>query len=274
MRRIGVDIDQTAITRGIETHGKSGIEFIFGDFNRFEMSWIPDVITMFHVLEHLPDPVATLRNLRAVSRAGTHLVVEVPILENGMTNDVNGFFSALHMTHFSRQSLANSLNRAGWVIEERFEQADYNGCRVLAVAGPATDGVFGAQEDEVSLARYLAHWKSAVAAVSARLDEAMLTGRVVIWGGGLHTEFLYHLTELFRVPEREFVIVDSDPMKQGRSWRGISIIPPSRLPEIDWATAKLVVSSYGGQDEIAGRAISHGAPPARTVLLYDHVSIH
>ena len=60
---------------------------------------------MFHVLEHLKNPLETLINILKSAHQTTYLLIEVPILENGFTNDINGFFSAQHLTHFSRQSL-------------------------------------------------------------------------------------------------------------------------------------------------------------------------
>ena len=71
---------------------------------------------MFHVLEHLADPYKTLRNLRQNSHAETRLVIEVPVIEKGFTNDLNGFLSIQHATHFSFNSLKLIMERAGWQI--------------------------------------------------------------------------------------------------------------------------------------------------------------
>ena len=131
--RMGVDIDQPAIDRARANHADQKIQFFLGDFETFNFdAQPPDTITMFHVLEHLPRPVAVLKKLHSISSKSTKLVVEVPILENGQTNDINGFFSAQHLTHFSRQSLHNCLALSGWKIIDWLEQSDYNGCRVLA----------------------------------------------------------------------------------------------------------------------------------------------
>jgi hypothetical protein len=64
---------------------------------------------MFHVLEHLPDPVSVLKRLRDHAHNSTRLVIEVPILEKGQTNDIHGFFSPQHLTHFSKKTLDNVL---------------------------------------------------------------------------------------------------------------------------------------------------------------------
>jgi len=60
--RIGVDIDEPAIQRGRRALAESGVELILGDFESFRLDQGVDVITMFHVLEHLPRPVQVLRH--------------------------------------------------------------------------------------------------------------------------------------------------------------------------------------------------------------------
>lgn len=274
VRRIGVDIDKSAIERGRILYGDQGIELIHGDFDRFKLDSQPDAITMFHVLEHLPDPVATLANLRALASPTTRLVVEVPILENGFTNDINGFFSVQHMTHFSRRSLANTLARAGWSIEAQLEQPDYNGCRVLCRPTTVAATVTGEEQDRTLLAAYIKHHQEAVKSVQDRVTSLEDADRVLIWGGGMHTEFLYQLTNLFRVPGRQFVIIDSDPLKQGKSWRGIAICSADILRSNAWGEIPLVISSYGGQPAIAHAAMQANYQPQAIIRLYQSVNVY
>lgn len=274
LQRIGVDIDGPAIARGRKTLESRGVILLQGDFNQIKLPVTPDTITMFHVLEHLPDPMATLTNLRCQASDKTRLVVEVPILEKGFTNDINGFFSAQHMTHFSRQSLLNILTRSGWGIEEMFEQPDYNGCRVLAKTAIPTTMVKSNREDDTTLQRLLAHWHNATAIVNQRLACLANTEKIVLWGGGMHTEFLYQHTDLFNADSRKFVIVDSDPLKQGKSWRGISILPPGHLNK--WQNEKfpIVISSYAGQNSIQRNALEMGIEENRIVCLYDNFYLY
>lgn len=270
---IGVDIDAGAIDRAREAFPQPDRQFVCGDFTDFAFEGTVDIMTMFHVLEHLPDPRRVLARLRLHANADTRLVVEVPVLEHGITNDINGFFSVQHLTHFSKTSLAHMLAAEGWAILEAGMQKGYNGYRVLAA--PAGDIDIPAPDagDIARLQHYLSGWYGAVADICRRLDHSDIARHCVIWGGGLHTEFLYQLTPLFFGNRaRRFLIVDSDPLKQGASWRGIPIAAPAEiLPHLDWRETSLIVSSYGNQQAIADAALELGARKEKIILLYDHI---
>lgn len=276
VQKLGVDIDAPAIERGRLKHSKSGIRFIHGDFEHFQFSGSPPAaITMFHVLEHLPRPVEVLKKLRSIASPATKLIVEVPILENGKTNDINGFFSVQHMTHFTRSSLESCLSLGGWNIDEKLEQPDYNGCRVLATANEVAEvkpSHTSIPEDWKSLTDYLSAWYHAIGAAQQRLRSMPNAENIVIWGGGAHTEFLYQVTAAFFSDKSiHFVIVDSDPLKHGKTWRGIGIYPPELVSEVDWSSAVLLVSSYGGQESIVSAADELGVPPDRVVRIYEKI---
>lgn len=96
--------------------------------------------------------------------------------------------------------------------------------------------------------------------------------QIAIWGGGAHTEFLYQTTSFFRRYRNiDFLIVDSDPLKQGKAWRGIEIFSPSVLSDFDWSSSSLVVSSFGGQESIVSAAEDIGVPGDRIYRIYDFI---
>lgn len=273
VEKLGVDIDEPAIERGRKQHN---IQFFLGDFETFEfLDESPSVITMFHVLEHLPRPVQVLKKLRTISKDSTHLVVEVPVLENGRTNDINGFMSAQHMTHFSQASLRNCLSAAGWQIIEESPQDDYNGYRVLARAAESSDynlDIKGGILDFYTLMSYLESWYQVIARVEKRLLELAQDKKLVIWGGGMHTEFLFNCTSLFkRLSGVQMCIVDSDPLKHGRSWRGLTIHSPDILDSFDWDSSILLISSYGGQSSIEQAALQNLVPASAIITIYEAI---
>ena len=273
VKKMGVDIDENAVERGRKQYIEKEIQFFIGDFETFSFNGpAPDTITMFHVLEHLPRPIEVLKKLRSISEMTTKLIIEVPVIENGKTNDINGFFSIQHTTHFSRNSLRNCIAIAGWEIEKEYEVPDYNGYRVLVTPHPKKPlclSLSPTQEDWVELNDILSGWYIAIKNVEQIIKGIKHSDRFVIWGGGAHTEYLYQVTSFFHTHhQKNFVIIDSDPIKQGKTWRGISIYDPSIIKEFDWSSTSLLISSYGGQAAIYKDAIVMKVPKEKIIQLY------
>ncbi len=79
-----------------------------------------DVVTMFHVLEHLPDPLWALRRIDSLLRPGGFVVILVPnakALEFSLLRglDRNPVDIPRHLYHFSPTTLAELLRKAGLV---------------------------------------------------------------------------------------------------------------------------------------------------------------
>jgi SAM-dependent methyltransferase len=275
VQKLGIDIDAPAIARGQVRYGADEVELINGAFETFMSPIEPDVISMFHVLEHLPDPHEVLRHLRSISHDETRLVIEVPVLEQGATNDINGFLSVQHMTHFSQHSLGQLMMRSGWTVLERQQISDYNGHRLLAKPGESFTKATGSAVDRTHVLHYLGQWYRNLAEISRLVEAWQTINRMVIWGGGAHSEFAYQVTPVFQQNSlREYLIIDSDPLKQGKSWRGVSILSPEILRVVDWNSSRLLISSYGSQEVIAQAAASLGVPDAAIYRLYSHVEVY
>jgi 2-polyprenyl-3-methyl-5-hydroxy-6-metoxy-1,4-benzoquinol methylase len=269
VKGIGVDIDEPAIERAKRHFGPSGSHrFICADFERFDVDEAIDVITMFHVLEHLPRPVEVLKRLRHLAGPRTHLLVEVPVVENVIFGDACGFLTVQHLTHFSIASLHNVLHAAGWQVITHCAMDGYNGFRVLAEPGP-TQANRPEPKDVGLVLNYLGRWYGALSELDKRLRR-LTAPHCVLRGGGLQTEYLFHLTSL-TAAERKFLIVDNDPLKQGKTWRGIDIVGTDCLASLDWRDTQIVLSSYSHQDAMRDEARSAGIPETAVVSLYDRV---
>lgn len=269
VRGIGVDIDAPAIERANRRHGDANRRFVCADFESVQLDQPVDLITLFHVLEHLPRPVAVLRQLARLAHPRTRLLVEVPVLENATFDAVCGFMTVQHLTHFSIGSLGNALAVAGWRVISAEAMAGYNGYRVIAEPAGTEAAARPLLEDCHRMLAYLSGWNRALAEVESRIRR-LDRRRCVIRGGGLHAENLYHLTSL-AAGEREFLVVDSDPLKQGECWRGIPTVGPECLSALDWSETQLLISSYFHQEAMREEARRLGIPEAATVVLYDRV---
>ena len=78
----------------------------------------PKLFILSHMLEHVFNPLETLREIRLIMSPGDYLFVAVPGL-NGVSkgdykNDLRRYFHIAHVTDFSATTLTNVTNHAGF----------------------------------------------------------------------------------------------------------------------------------------------------------------
>lgn len=144
MHRLGV------AARGVEPHQgycafareSLGLDVVAGTLQQ-HLPQMPaggfDLVSMFHVLEHLPDPLQTLKDIARLLAPQGHLFIEVPDAA-GMSSPKNTFFRA-HTLYFSAHSLAALARAAGFeVAAQNFEEGGNLRVllRVAEAAAPAT----------------------------------------------------------------------------------------------------------------------------------------
>ncbi len=274
--KYGVDIDKPAIEKARKRFNGNSAEFYHGAFEHFEYSGHPpDTIIMFHVLEHVAYPKKVLEKLRNISKKTTNLIVEVPIIQNGFTNDINGFFSIQHSTHFSQNSLRNCLNLSGWEIIEENSMPDYNGYRINAIPriDYKNDNLPNLENsDWITHLNYLSHWHNALKDVEKKISQINNHQKYIIWGAGAHTEFLFQTTSFFHNKhDIEFLIVDSDTLKQGTKWRGINIVNPEIISNLDTDNIGFLISTYGSQHQIKDLILNFNILEKNIYPLYDKI---
>jgi len=92
-----------------------------------------DVVTLVDVLEHIPEPMATLREIRRLLRGGGLLVVRVPnfkfhwlktlLLKALKRRNFIGLDSRNHVNHFTVDALTKGLHRLGFEVIDVFPGA-------------------------------------------------------------------------------------------------------------------------------------------------------
>ncbi|HLW64030.1 MAG TPA: class I SAM-dependent methyltransferase [Gemmataceae bacterium] len=80
-----------------------------------------DVITMWHALEHLHDPLPVLREARSLLVRGGKIVISVPNIDSWPFRWFGRNWFALelprHLSHFMPATLAEMVERAGFAVE-------------------------------------------------------------------------------------------------------------------------------------------------------------
>jgi SAM-dependent methyltransferase len=77
-----------------------------------------DLVTLWDVLEHLPDPVGALRTIRGLLRSGGRLVVETQDVASPVARRLgrrwHHYKHAEHLVHFHEGTLGRALEQAGF----------------------------------------------------------------------------------------------------------------------------------------------------------------
>jgi 2-polyprenyl-3-methyl-5-hydroxy-6-metoxy-1,4-benzoquinol methylase len=155
--------------------------FVATDLVENEM---PQVVVLRHVIEHVPDPIGFLTEIRAAlpKAWGGRLFVETPdvqwIIDRGVVFD---FFHE-HCNYFTAATLAYALTRAGFRVGARdtvfqgqhlWFEAELGAARADH-PGPAGSNALGLAARERS---YAEAWRD-------RLSGLKLRGRIAVWGAG------------------------------------------------------------------------------------------
>jgi len=138
-----------------------------------------DVVTLWHVLEHVPQPKATLEACRRILRPGGRVVVVSPMSDSLPADWFGACWYGLdvprHLTHFTQGTLARHLESAGFrvarAIPIRRPTFVRRSARYLAEeTGRGLPRLLGRSR---ALARALSH----VSRLLRRTDEVLFVGR-------------------------------------------------------------------------------------------------
>jgi len=111
---------------------KAGVSCFIGTIEDYEPgAHCFEQIQIFHVLEHLHDPLTALTRMRDWLAPGGRLLIEVPNVYQPYGLLEENFFQNAHLTNFSEATLRVLLERAGYTVLRTFDQAD-----LFAVATP------------------------------------------------------------------------------------------------------------------------------------------
>jgi SAM-dependent methyltransferase len=104
------------------------VPMFVGDLDAIRDAPVLDLVVMFHVLEHLADPVAALRAIARRVKTGGTLIIGVPNIAGWQARAVGSRWMHLdvprHLVHFSPEALERALGAAGFRVA-RFNFQSY-----------------------------------------------------------------------------------------------------------------------------------------------------
>ena len=188
-----------------------------------------DLISLVHVLEHLCEPAALLRQLRGMLRPGGRLLLQLPYY---VLNPIE-LLIADHATHFSAPSLRQLLVRGGWTV--RVMTSDWIPKELSCVAepAPADGGNFqpepgpAAAQNDRELARNAAEWIASfrAAAQEAARQASDAGGTLGIFGTAIAGVWLAG-----ELADSAAFFVDEDPARVGKTLQGLPVLTPGDIP--------------------------------------------
>lgn len=235
-------------------------ETIKGDGGRY------DLVTMWHVLEHMPNPRPFLEELTKCADA---LAIEIPVSDREQEPDLTGYLGACQHSLFMSEAVATELlRRCGWHPLEIADGSCPGAIRLWCTK--ATPETY--PNDTISASRHLAvqakRRRIVVADIERRLS-VIHTGRFVIWGAGWHTAILAAEFPWLFAGFAEPLLVDSDEDKHDGTYRGAMIYPPRALRCLDWSRHWLILSSRKAWRDMRDTALAMHVPSDRIVPLYE-----
>ena len=119
---IGIDFDKKAISKANKLYQKDNLEFKVGDARKFleDSNYDFDVLILSHILEHLDNPLAFLKNFAAYFN---RIYIEVPDFQKSYLNQYRKdlgnkliYTDTDHVSEFDRDELKELIKSCGLKI--------------------------------------------------------------------------------------------------------------------------------------------------------------
>ncbi len=192
-----------------------------------------DVVLCRHVIEHVPDPLALLRSVRAALGATRHARVffETPCVDWILRNRVVWDFFYEHCSLFSAASLRHAFEQSGFAVQ-RVEHV-FGGQYLWLEAGLGDAQAVQPGPDAGATAQLARDYGAVESQLSRdwaeRLTQLAAQGNIALWGAGAKGVTFANLMDPHA--SRFDCVVDINPAKQGAfiPGTGHAIVAPAQL---------------------------------------------
>lgn len=212
-----------------------------------------DVVVSRHVIEHVPEPIELLRNIRKAlaNSPSARIFCETPCVEWIIRNKVIWDFFYEHCSYFNKNSLAAAFVRSGFeVLNVQHVFAGQYLWLEARVSGQETEHnrlressafLLSAEDFADTEGAMLQQWRDGIRNLA--VDE-----KIALWGAGAKGVTLANLL----APHTQWIdcLVDINPQKQGYYVPGTGhpIVAPPALTERGVSTAILMNPNYRAEN--------------------------
>jgi SAM-dependent methyltransferase len=229
-----------------------GVDCIAGTAETSQVEGRFELIVLTHILEHLYDPLATLRRVGKNLLPDGHLLIEVPLWERIDKQPV-GVLTFEHVNYFSEDALLLTLREAGFEPVFSSKSFDVNQYPVITVIAKARTTEYRIRDSKhdsrVLLAEYLKKeglfWRAAEGKISAQLDPSKDT---YIYGAGIHTSQMLSYTKLLDCAGL-IGVIDSSSTKWGKLIAGFAVEGAEIVDQLPPMT-NIIISSAASEKYI------------------------
>jgi 2-polyprenyl-3-methyl-5-hydroxy-6-metoxy-1,4-benzoquinol methylase len=107
-----------------------GIDLQVAEIKDLSINLQPDVITMWHYLEHDYTPLENLTYLKSIAKPSTTLIIEIPNFDSVSRKKYNenwaGWHTPRHTSLFSPNNIKLLLEKSGWNVSHLFTYGTLN----------------------------------------------------------------------------------------------------------------------------------------------------
>ncbi|HET6573973.1 MAG TPA: class I SAM-dependent methyltransferase [Fimbriiglobus sp.] len=179
-----------------------------------------DVVICRHVIEHVPDPLALLRTVRAAAGDSSRVYFETPCVEWVFRNRVPWDLFYEHCSLFTAHSLGLALARAGFRVTavRHVFGGQYLWAEAVSVVRSLRERSSESARGASGLHGFAAAERDRLARWVQLLDQLNADGPAVVWGAGAKGVTFCNLAD----PDarRVAAVIDVNPAKQGHHLPG------------------------------------------------------
>jgi ubiquinone/menaquinone biosynthesis C-methylase UbiE len=253
----GVDVDARSLP--VNTQPRTNVSF--RDGNCLSLPFADggvELLTYFHVLEHIRDVSSLLMEASRVLAEGGHVLIEVPDAENYAGTPIgSAFWFSIreHINHFTAKALAAALAAHGFAVKDvsrqMLETPEFAYPSLMILAQKSTVSQAFTVPATANVADFARMSREALMHQAKQISALAADKRMTIWGCSAEIFSLLPLLDT-----SEIRICDSSKLKQSTHYNGIPIEDPAGVP----AEGMLVIAPYLHRTAIKRAAQQLGWP--------------